>query len=157
MPIIIAIIAAIVLVALYLRSWNRSKGGRQEAAEAQRRRHGGDAVLEWDGPMAQGAPDGEFGALVAEVMKKSGRDSARFYERGLVIGSRRVAYGDLKDIVYDPGNPGKGFTPKQRMQNMAVMWIYPQKGMAMGIRDLDYRLDDETMRKIQKGLGYLPQ
>ena len=34
------------------------------------------------------------------------------------------------------------------------MWIYPKKGSTIGLRGLTYRLDNETMENIKKGLGF---
>lgn len=149
-----AIVFIVVFSVLYMKAWNQGKAKRQAAAEAQSLRHGGQYVLEWDGSRAQGAGDGEFGALLVEIPKKSGRDSAKFYETGLVLGSKRVPYSNLKDVVFIPGSGKKGFTMKQRLRNSAVLWLYRKKGSTIGIRDLSYRFDNETMEKIRKGLGF---
>ena len=125
-------------------------------AEAQAARHGGQFVLEWEGPRAQGAADSEFGPLLVEIPKKLGSGSARFYERGLVLGSKRVSYDNLKDVAFIPGCGG-GFTPKQKMRNSSVLWLYRKKGSTIGVRDLSYRFDKQTMEAIQTGLGFRPQ
>lgn len=125
-------------------------GGRPGA------RHGGQFVLEWEGPRAQGAADSEFGPLLVEIPKKLGSGSARFYERGLVLGSKRVSYDNLKDVAFIPGCGG-GFTPKQKMRNSSVLWLYRKKGSTIGVRDLSYRFDKQTMEAIQTGLGFRPQ
>ena len=79
---------AIVLFILFLigmsvaitKFWNKGAARRRAGAEAQAARHGGQFVLEWNGPRAQGAADGEFGPLLVELPKKLGKDCARFYE-----------------------------------------------------------------------------
>lgn len=148
---LIVVIIGIVAIVLYLRAWNKSKKGRQAEAEAQRQRHGGQAVLEWNGPRAAGAPDQEFGELLVEIPKKSG-GSARFYERGVVLDSKRLAYDALKDVAFAERTPALIQTPK----TAAVMWLYPQKGMGKPISlfSLNYEYEDATMRAIQTGLGF---
>ncbi len=154
---IILLIAIMVLISVAItKIWNKGAARRRAGAEAQAARHGGQYVLEWDGPRAQGAADGEFGPLLVEILKKSGGAGARFYERGVVIGSKRVAYDNLKDAVFIPGNGSKGFTPQQKMRNAAVLWLYRKKGSTIGLRDLSYRFDRQTMEAIQKGLGFWP-
>jgi len=153
----ILIIAFIIWMCVALtKAWNKGASQRRQGAEAQSRRHGGQYVLEWEGPRAQGAADSEFGPLVVEIPKKSGGDGAKFFERGVVVGNKRVSYDNLKDVVFIPGS-GKGFTPKQRMRNAAVLWLYRKKGSTIGIRDLTYRFDAQTMEAIQKGLGFLTE
>ena len=144
----------IVFFVLYIKTWNQGRAKRQAGAEANRQRHGGRCVLEWDGPRAQGAADGEFGGLVVEIPKKSGSGGAKFYERGFVLGNKRVSYDNLKDVVFFPGNPGRAFTLKRKIQNSAVLWLYRKKGSTIGIRDFGYRFDSQTMENIQKGLGF---
>lgn len=150
MPILIAIVVAVVLIVWYLKMWNKSKANRTAQAEEQRQRHGGQSVLEWNGPAAQGAADEEFGPLLVEVPKKSGGDGALFYEKGLVLSGKRVPYDSLKDVVYMESTPSLIPTPK----TAGVMWLYPQKGMAIGINGMTYKLDNATMDAIRTGLGY---
>lgn len=138
------------------RAWNKGASQRRSGADAQAARHGGQYVLEWNGPRAQGAADAEFGPLLVEVPKKLGGDGARFYEKGAVVGSKRVPYGNLKDVAFIPGQGG-GFTPKQKMRNSSVLWLYRKKGSTIGIRDLSYRFDGKTMEAIQTGLGFRPE
>ena len=155
---------AIVLFILFLigmsvaitKLWNKGAARRRAEAEAQAARHGGQFVLEWNGPRAQGAADGEFGPLLVELPKKMGKDCARFYERGLVLGGKRVSYDGLKDVVFIPGTGG-GITPAQKMRNSSVLWLYRKKGSTIGVRDLSYRFDKQTMEAIQTGLGFRPQ
>ena len=93
--------------------------------EAQRQRHGGQSVLEWDGSKAEGAPDAEFGELLVEIPKKSG-GSARFYLRGVIVEDKRLSYEDLRDVAFAGRTKGALVqTPK----TAAVMWLYPVKGM----------------------------
>jgi len=42
------------------------------------------------------------------------------------------------------------------MRNSAVLWLYRKKGSTIGIRDLSYRFDYNTMEAIQTGLGFRP-
>ena len=138
------------------KAWYKGQHRRLVGAVAQAQRHGGRFVLEWDGPRAQGAADSEFGPLLVEIPKKTGSGSAKFYEIGAVVGNKRIPYDNLKDVVFVPGS-GKGLTPKQRLRNSAVLWLYRKKGSTIGIRDLNYRFDGETMERIQKGLGFAPE
>ena len=48
----------------------------------------------------------------------------------------------------------KKYTLKQAVRDMGVLWIYPQKGTAMGIREMSYHFDNEIMKKIKQGLGF---
>lgn len=64
-------IFGIVIFVSSLSARKKSLEGRPASAEAQRQRHGGQSVLEWDGPKAEGAPDPEFGELLVEIPKKS--------------------------------------------------------------------------------------
>ncbi len=151
---LILLAGAVILMVSFLRAWNASQRSRQAQAEEQRRRHGGQTVLEWNGPKAQGAADPEFGELMVEIPKKSGSTGALFYQRGLVLNGRRTSYENLKDVVYHPGVPGRAWTLKQRVRNSAVLWLYRKKGFTIGIRDFSYRFDDATMQAIQDGLGF---
>ena len=139
-----------------VKAWNKGASQRLSGAAAQAARHGGQYVLEWTGPRAHGAADPEFGPLLVEIPKKSGGPRALFYERGLVLGDKRVAYENLKDAAFIPG-PGGGFTPAQKMRNASVLWLYRKKGATIGIRDMSYRFDKQTMEAIQTGLGFRPQ
>lgn len=158
------VIGLIVLVVLIVaitvgitRTWNKGMNSRQAGAEAQRARNGGKIVLEWTGPKAQGAADQEFGELLVEIPKKSGAVRVQFYREGFVVNGKRTSYENLKDVVFIPGNPGAvSITPKQRMRNSAVLWLYRKKGSTIGIRDLSYRFDYDTMEAIQTGLGFRP-
>ncbi len=150
------VFAAIVagMIVWLVRAWNKGQKGRQAEAEAQRARNGGQTVLEWSGPKAQGPADPEFGELLVEVPKKSGAVELRFYRLGFILKGKRTSYENLKDVVYIPGTPGLALTPKQKLQNSAVLWLYRRKGSTIGIRDLSYRFDDATMQAIQAGLGF---
>ena len=154
--IVLFIVFLIWMCVAITKSWNKGAARRRAGAEAQAARHGGQFVLEWNGPRAQGAADGEFGPLLVELPKKLGGGSARFYERGLVLGEKRVSYDSLKDAAFIPGSGG-GFTPAQKMRNSSVLWLYRKKGSAIGIRDMSYRFDKQTMEAIQTGLGFRPQ
>ena len=156
--VIILFIAFLIWLSVAItKAWNKGQRQRLAGAEAQASRHGGQYVLEWSGPRAQGAADGEFGTQLVEIPKKSGSDSARFYERGVALGSKRVSYENLKDVVFIPGRGGAGFTMKQKLRNSSVLWLYRKKGSTIGIRDLSYQFDGQTMKDIQKGLGFLPE
>lgn len=147
-----AVVIAAVLIVSYIRSWNASQSSRQAKAEEQRQRNGGEAVLEWSGPKAQGAADPEFGELLVELPRKSGGGSARFYRKGLDLNGKRLSYDCLRDVAFAERSPGLIQTPK----NAAVMWLYPKKGMGkpVSIFSLNYEFEDPTMRTIQAGLGF---
>ena len=154
--IVFAVLLVLITVGI-TRTWNKGVGERQTGADAQRARNGGKAVLEWNGPKAQGAADQEFGELLVEIPKKSGAVGVQFYREGFVINGKRTSYENLKDVVFIPGNPGAvSITPKQKLRNAAVLWLYRKKGSTIGIRDLSYRFDYSTMEAIQTGLGFRP-
>ena len=148
------IVAFIAFTVLYFKAFYSGRAKRQEKVEEQRKRHGGECILEWSGPLAQGAADQEFGNLVVVIPKKRGDGSARFYEKGVIVDQKRVPYSEVKDIVYLKGRPGKKYTLKSTMRDSAVMWIYRIKGSTIGIRDFSYSFDDQTMETIKNGLGY---
>ena len=154
------IVFAVLIVAITVgitHTWNKGMQSRQAGAEAQKARNGGQAVLEWSGSKAVGAADQEFGELLVEIPQKSGAPGAQFYRKGLVVKGKRTSYEDLKDVVFIPGNPGAiSITPKQKIRNSAVLWLYRKKGSTIGIRDLNYRFDYSTMEAIQTGLGFRP-
>lgn len=139
------------------KAWNKGAAKRLAGAEAQAKRHGGQYVLEWNGPRAQGPADPEFGPLLVEIPKKIGGESAKFYERGAAVGSKRVPYDNLKDVAFVAGVGDGGFTLKQKMRSSSVLWLYRKKGSTIGIRDLSYRLDRQTAGAIQAGLGFQPE
>jgi len=154
--IIVLVIILIVITVMICRIWNKGQKSRQAGAEAQRVRNGGQVILEWTGPKAQGAADPEFGELLVEIPKKSGGTGVQFYRLGLILKGKRTSYENLKDVVYIPGTPGLALTPKQKLRNSAVLWLYRKKGSTIGIRDLNYRFDDATAQAIQNGLGFRP-
>lgn len=142
------------LIVWYLKSFYASRAEREKKAEAHRQKHGGEHILEWSGPFADGAPDGEFGKLVVEIPKKRGGGAARFYEKGLVLDKKRLPYSEIKDILLAAATPDKKLTLKQAARDMGVLWIYPKKGSAIGLREMSYRFDNEVMGKIKEGLGF---
>ncbi|MFR4990358.1 hypothetical protein [Anaerotruncus colihominis] len=144
----------IAFIVWYLKAFYSAREKKQKNAEEQRARHGGKSVLEWPGRYAEGEPDREFGRLIVMVMKKRGNGGACFYEEGLVIDNKRLPYSEIKDIVYSPATAGKRITLKEAVRDTGVMWIYPKKGSTIGLRGLTYRLDNETMENIKKGLGF---
>lgn len=144
----------IVFIVWYLKAFYSARAEKQKKAEEQRARHGGESVLEWSGSYAKGDPDHEFGQLIVMVSKKRGVGGACFYEKGLAIEDRRLPYSEIKDIVYLDAAEGKKATLKAAVRDTGVMWIYPQKGGAIGLRGLTYQLDNETMENIKKGLGF---
>ncbi len=152
--IIVLVIIFVVITVLVCRIWNKGQKSRQAGAEAQRAHNGGQAVLEWTGPKAQGPADPEFGELLVEIPKKSGEVELRFYRLGFILKGKRTSYENLKDVVYIPGTPGLALTLKQKLQKSSVLWIYRKKGSTIGIRDFTYRFDDATMEAIQTGLGF---
>lgn len=154
--IVFAVLSVAIVVGI-CRVWSKGMNERQAGAEAQRARNGGKAVLEWNGPKAQGPADQEFGELLVDIPKKSGASGVQFYRLGLVMNGKRTSYENLKDVVYIPGNPGAiSITPKQKLRNSAILWLYRKKGSTIGIRDLSYRFDGATMESIQTGLGFRP-
>lgn len=154
---VVFVVLLVVISVGITRAWNKGANSRQAGAEAQRTRNGGKIVLEWNGPKAQGAADQEFGELLVEIPKKSGGIGVQFYREGFVVNGKRTSYENLKDVVFIPGNPGAvSITPKQRIRNSAVLWLYRKKGSTIGIRDLNYRFDYSTMEAIQTGLGFRP-
>ncbi len=80
--------------------------------------------------------------------------AACFYERGLVLENKRLPYGEIKDVLLAEATTDKKYTLKQAVRDMGVLWIYPQKGTAMGIREMSYHFDNEIMKKIKQGLGF---
>lgn len=154
---VLIIVFLIWMCAAIVKAWNKGAAKRLAGAEAQAKRHGGQCVLEWNGPRAQGPADPEFGPLLVEIPKKAGGDGAKFYERGVALGSKRVSYDNLKDVAFVPGVGSGGFTMKQKMRSSSVVWLYRKKGSTIGIRDLTYRFDGQTMRDIQTGLGFQPE
>lgn len=141
------------LIVWYVKSFYAQRAERQKNAEEQQYRHGGESILEWDGPRAAGAADAEFGELIVEIPKLDG-GAARFYERGLALENKRLPYSEIKDIVLAEATEAKKHTLKQVVRDMGVLWIYPKKGVAIGIREMSYQFDNEIMGKIKKGLGF---
>ena len=84
----------------YLKSFYAERDNRAKKAEEHRSKHGGESILEWNGNLADGAPDAEFGKLIVEVPKKRGDGAARFYEKGLVLEKKRLPYSEIKDVVF---------------------------------------------------------
>ena len=144
---------AIWFIAWFLMSWNRAKRARQTAAEAQRQRHGGQTVLEWNRLKAAGEPDPEFGELL-ELFPRKGGGEARFFERGLDLNGKRVPYDSLADVFFDPGSEERGKDLKEAIQNSAVLWLYRKKGSTLAIRDFQYGFDHDAVQAIQNGLGF---
>ena len=141
------------LIIWYIRAFYAQRNERQKKAEEQQYRHGGESVLEWEGPRAEGAADAEFGALVVEIPKHNG-GAARFYERGLALENKRLPYSEIKDVVLAEATEAKKHTLKQAVRDMGVLWIYPKKGVAIGLREMSYQFDNEIMGKIKAGLGF---
>ena len=152
---VFVIIFFIVFVVWFTKLWNTGMKQRQASAEEQRKRHSGQTVLEWDRPRAQGEPDGEFGPLFLEISKKIGSGKALFYERGAVVGRKRIPYDTLKDVVFFPHKPGRAWTLKQKIQNAGVLWLYRKGKSTIGIRDLNYRFEEDDMQAVQDGLGFI--
>lgn len=151
---LVVLIIVIPLAIWYRKMFNSARAAKQKMAEEQRMRHGGESVLEWSGSYADGEPDNEFGRLVVRVPKKRGDGGACFYEKGLVCENKRLPYSEIKDIIYSPVKPGIKLSVKQAVQDRGYMWIYQKKGRTIGIGGYTYRLDNEIMEKIQKGLGF---
>ena len=142
------------LIVWYLKSFYAERANRAKKAEEHRSKHGGEYILEWNGSFASGAPDAEFGKLVVEVPKKRGDGAARFYEKGLVLEKKRLPYSEIKDVLFVAATSDKKYTLKQAARDMGVLWIYPQKGATIGLREKSYQFDNENMEKIKQGLGF---
>lgn len=151
---LLVFVGFIVFAVWYCKAFYAARAEKQRNAEEQRARHGGESVLEWSGDYAEGEPDGEFGRLVAVIPRKRGGGGARFYERGLTVDNRRLPYAEIKDVVYAGATPGKKMTLQQAVRDTGGLWIYPNKGSAIGLRGLTYQLDDETVENIKRGLGF---
>lgn len=151
---ILILVGGAALIIWYLKSFYAERADRAKKAEEHRGKHGGECILEWSGSLADGAPDAEFGKLVVTVPKKRGDGGACFYEKGFVLDKKRLCYSEIKDVVLAAAEPGTKFTLKQAVRDMGVLWIYPQKGTAMGIREMNYQFDNEIMEKIKRGLGF---
>ena len=150
--ILIIIIFGVVVAISLLSAGKTSRKGRKASAEEQRQRQGGQLVLEWNGPKAEGAPDPEFGELLVEIPRKSG-GSARFYLRGVIVEDKRLPYDSLRDVTFAERTPGALIqTPK----TAAVMWLFPLKGMGkpVSLFSLHYQYEDATMQAIRDGLGF---
>lgn len=144
----------IALIIWYLKSFYAERANRAKKAEEHRSKHGGECILEWSGSFASGVPDAEFGKLVVEVPKKRGDGAARFYEKGLVLEKKRLPYSEIKDVLFVAATSDKKYTLKQAARDMGVLWIYPKKGAAIGLREMSYQFDNEIMEKIKQGLGF---
>lgn len=72
--------------------------------------------------------------MVVTVPKKRSDGGTCFYEKGLVLGKKHLPYSEIKDVVLVSAEPGTKFTLKQAARDMGVLWIYPKKGTAMGLR-----------------------
>lgn len=142
------------LIVWYLKSFYAERANRAKKAEEHRSKHGGECILEWSGSFASGVPDAEFGKLVVEVPKKRGDGAARFYEKGLVLEKKRLPYSEIKDVLFVAATSDKKYTLKQAARDMGVLWIYPKKGAAIGLREMSYQFDNEIMEKIKQGLGF---
>lgn len=151
---ILILVGGIALIIWYLKSFYAERAEREKKAEEHRNKHGGECILEWNGNFADGAPDAEFGKLVVEVPKKRGNEAARFYEKGLVLDNKRLPYSQIKDILFAAATSDKKLTLKQATGDMGVLWIYPQKGAPIGLREMSYQFDNQIMEKIKQGLGF---
>lgn len=151
---LLLVIICIVFLVWYFKAFYAERAERQKRAEAQRDLHGGECILEWSGSFAEGPADAEFGRLVVEIPQKRGGGAARFCEKGLILEKKRLPYSEIKDILLVAAEKGKKYTLKQAVQDMGVLWIYPKKGTAIGIREMTYQFDNEVMEKIKSGLGF---
>ena len=144
----------IALIVWYLKSFYAERDNRAKKAEEHRSKHGGESILEWNGNFSDGASDAEFGKLIEKKKKKRGDGAARFYEKGLVLEKKRLPYSEIKDVVLAEATEAKKYTLKQAVRDMGVLWIYPKKGVAIGLREMSYQFDNEIMGKIKAGLGF---
>ncbi len=151
---ILILVGGAAIIIWYLKSFYAERANRAEKAEEHRSKHGGEYILEWNGNLASGAPDAEFGKLVVEVSKKRGDGAAHFYEKGLVLEKKRLPYSEIKDVIFVAATTDTKFTLKQAARDMGVLWIYPKKGATIGLREMSYQFDNEIMEKIKQGLGF---
>lgn len=45
--------------------------------------------------------------------------------------------------------------PKQAARDMGVLWSCPQKGLAIGLREMNHQFGNEIMGENQRGAGIL--
>lgn len=151
---LLLVVGSIAFIIWYCKAFYAERADRQKKAEAQRSLHGGEYILEWNESLADGEADAEFGKLVVEIPKRRGGAAAHFYEKGLALEKKRLPYSEIKDVLLVAASEGKKYTLKQAVQDMGVLWIYPKKGAAIGIREMTYQFDNAVMEKIKSGLGY---
>ncbi len=149
---LLVFVGLIVFCVWYLKAFYAGRAEKQKAAEEQRRRHGGESVLEWSEPYAQGEPDSEFGRLVVQIPKRIGGGAACFYEKGVVLGAKRLPYSQLKDVVFLEAEDT--MTLRDAIKDSGALWLYPKKGSAIALRGLNYQFDNAVMEAIKNGLGF---
>lgn len=151
---LLVFVGLIVFIVLYLKAFYATRANKQRAALEQRARHNGESLLEWTGDRIEGEPDAEFGELICVIPKRRGDGGAFFYEKGLVLCDRRLSYADIKDIVCVDAVDDDEIKLRDAIRDTGTLWIYPKQGRIIGIRGLVYILDNETMNKIARGLGF---
>ena len=57
--------------------------------------------------------------------------------------------------MFFPHKPGRAWTLKQKIQNAGVLWLYRKGKSTIGIRDLNYRFEEDDMQAVQDGLGFI--
>lgn len=149
---LLVFVGLLVFCVWYLKAFYAGRAEKQKTAEAQRIRHGGESVLEWSEPYAQGDPDREFGRLIVQIPKRLGGDAARFYEKGVVLDAKRLPYSQLKDVVLMEAEDI--LTIKDAAKDSGVLWLYPKKGSVIALRGLNYQFDNTVMEAIKNGLGF---
>ncbi|NBJ83106.1 hypothetical protein D5274_14915 [bacterium 1XD42-94] len=151
---LLLVIGSVAFCVWYFKAFYAERAERQKKSEEQRKRNGGECILEWAGSLPDGAPDAEFGKLVVEIPQKRGGGVARFYKKGLVLEQKRLPYSEIKDVLCVEAVPGAKHTAKQAVRDMGVLWIYPKKGATIGLREMSYHFDNEIMNQIKRGLGF---
>lgn len=150
---LVLLLALIAFIAVYLKSFYASRNKRQAQAEENIERNDGKRVLEWSLPTVDGAVDEEFGELITEIPGKLG-NSAKFYKLGCIIGSNRVSYMNIRDLLVEEDTSGKVDLIKNATRNSAKIWIYRKKGCTIGINGLTYHIDGQIAQAIKQGLGF---
>lgn len=151
---LLVFIGTIAFIVLYLKAFYADRNKRQEGAQENILRNGGERVLEWNAPTAVGPADEEFGELLTLIPAKFG-EGAKFYRLGCTVGNKRIPYLNIKDILVQEDQPSGGLnTLRNTMRDSGKMWIYQHKGATVGLNVLTHNLDTEVALAIKQGLGF---
>lgn len=147
--VLLMFVGLIALIVFYLKAFYAEREKRQEKAQENIMRNGGQRVLEWSAPMTAGSADDEFGELITEIPAKMG-EGAKFYKLGCTIGNKRVPYLNISDILVEDATSGGGGI----VRNSGKIWIYRHKGSTIGLNSLTHKIDCEVGPAIKRGLGF---